>query len=234
MDPVQIEHQARLLRPGHVPGDQRQPAGGDAGQPWQPDLRADGRRRAAVRRREPGTTIAFNPWLMAERRVRIGLRTTSATWTGFACCRISTRSTSTYLPSRPLSRIRIRREQSVSLADNGNGYNGGNGYRPLDNGGITPVAGTNPNGAIITPVQSVNGPADENSFQNLNFSPDTESQPNNLQTPPTPPPPIGSRWKKGMFQKCRTFFLRFVYKRTRWYGRKQRLKMEEFEREARK
>ena len=66
-----------------------------------------------------------------------------------------------------------------NFADNGNGYNGGNGYRPLDNGGITPADNSG-----ITPVNGSDGPANINSFQNLNFSPDTESQPNNLPNTP--------------------------------------------------
>ena len=58
---------------------------------------------------------------------------------------------------------------------------GSNGIIPADNSGITPVDGTNPNGADYSGNgdNPVNGtPAGENSFQNSTFLPD--AQPDNL------------------------------------------------------
>ena len=128
---------------------------------------------------ETGTTIAFDPWLLSERRVRTGLRDYLGSMDGVRL-----------LPNKHTLDLDVPAFQTVepysntagtvrNFADNGNGYNGGNGYRPLDNGVITPADNSG-----ITPVNGSDGPANINSFQNLNFSPDTESQPNNLPNTP--------------------------------------------------
>ena len=130
MDPVQIEHQARLRDldtylaiNGSLPEVMLDSRGNPIYALTDGGELADGGAN-------PGTTIAFDPWLMAERRVRIGLRDYLGNMDGVRLP-----------PNKHTLDLDVPQFQTVepysnttgtvrNFADNGNGYNGGNGYRP--------------------------------------------------------------------------------------------------------
>ena len=177
MDPVQIEHQARLRDLDTylaINGSLPEVMLDSNGNPIYA-LTDGGERRYGGA--DPGTTIAFDPWLLAERRVRIGLRDYLGNMDGVRL-----------LPNKHTLDLDVPAFQTVEPYSNtaglgsgydggiynrgGNGYDGaGNGYTPLDNGGITPVGDA---------TNGVNGLGGENSFQNSTFLP----QPDSLPTTP--------------------------------------------------
>ena len=231
MDPVQIEHQARLRDLDTylaINGSLPEVMLDSRGNPIYA-LTDGGERRYGGA--DPGTTIAFDPWLLSERRVRIGLRDYLGNMDGVRL-----------LPNKHTLDLDVPQFQTVepysntagtvrNFADNGNGYNGGNGYRPLDNGGITPADNSG-----ITPVNGSDGPANINSFQNLNFSPDTESQPNNLPNTPDATAPDWQPVEEGNVSKNAELSSpdSFTNEPDGGMVENNDLEMEEFEREAKK